>query len=94
MTIPALFMIDTLGRRPLLLFTFPLMGVFFLIAGLSYIEKDCMIQTHMVRAFCYLFVASYSLGEGPVPLVITPCSEILRLGTNSLERSMLRKVSP
>ncbi|KAH8928516.1 hypothetical protein BT69DRAFT_1311411 [Atractiella rhizophila] len=53
---PAVWTIDTFGRRNLLLFTFPLMSIFLLLTGLGF------------RALgIYLFATVYSPGEGPVP---------------------------
>ncbi|KAI0447220.1 hypothetical protein F4803DRAFT_546436 [Xylaria telfairii] len=62
---PALFLIDTLGRRGLLLLTFPFLAIF----------QALMATTAWVNSFpgliisMYLFCVFYSLGEGPVPFV-------------------------
>ena len=45
------------------------MALSYLAAGLSYLEHNCGVQKTLIRAFCYIFVVWYSLGEGPVPLV-------------------------
>lgn len=65
---PAVWTIDTYGRRTLLLFTFPNMFWSLLISGL------CLLIPHTSRAhialvslFVFVFCASYSPGEGPVP---------------------------
>lgn len=66
---PALWTIDTFGRRSLLLFTFPQMTWTLLAAGLcTLISKDAgTVRTGLVALFVFLFAAFYSPGEGPVP---------------------------
>ncbi|KAL7942930.1 sugar transporter domain-containing protein [Trichoderma barbatum] len=70
---PAVWTIDTFGRRALLLFTFPNMFWTLLVAGLCYlIEPDVTNSTPRIAAvatFVYLFAAFYSPGEGPVPFM-------------------------
>ncbi|KAL6851776.1 sugar transporter domain-containing protein [Trichoderma novae-zelandiae] len=70
---PAVWTIDTFGRRALLLFTFPNMFWTLLAAGLCYlIEPDVVNSTPRIAAvatFVYLFAAFYSPGEGPVPFM-------------------------
>ena len=77
MAIPAAFLIDKVGRRLLLLTTFPLMGLFQLAIGLSFdaVRQDAdqpiiSNSRHIaIVVFAYLFCVTYSIGEGPVPLV-------------------------
>lgn len=65
---PAIWTIDTFGRRTLLLFTFPQMAWTLLAAGLCYlIPSDSKAHIGLVALFVYLFGAWYSPGEGPVP---------------------------
>lgn len=65
---PAVWTIDTFGRRGLLLFTFPNMFWTLLAAGMCYyIPKDDPAHLGMIAFFIYLFCAFYSPGEGPVP---------------------------
>lgn len=68
---PAIWTIDTFGRRSLLLFTFPQMTWTLLAAGLcTLISTDAgggTVRTALVALFVYLFAAFYSPGEGPVP---------------------------
>ncbi|GAO16223.1 hypothetical protein UVI_02000060 [Ustilaginoidea virens] len=65
---PAVWTIDTFGRRSLLLFTFPQMAWTLLAAGLcTLIPGTTGPHLAMVAAFVYLFAAFYSPGEGPVP---------------------------
>ncbi|KAJ9110818.1 hypothetical protein QFC22_006675 [Naganishia vaughanmartiniae] len=67
---PAIFTIDTYGRRSLLLFTFPIMAVFLLAAGLCFlipVETHKTAKVGLAALFIYLFAAAYSPGEGPVP---------------------------
>lgn len=66
--IPAIYTIDTFGRRNLLLTTFPLMGLCLLFTGFSfYIPEDSPARLACVATGIYLFMAVYSPGEGPVP---------------------------
>lgn len=67
--IPALYTIDTFGRRNLLLTTFPLMAIFLLVAGFSFLtpEENRHGRLAGVAVGIYLFAAVYSSGEGPVP---------------------------
>ncbi|KAF1847929.1 D-xylose-proton symporter [Cucurbitaria berberidis CBS 394.84] len=65
---PAVWTIDTFGRRGLLLFTFPNMFWTLLAAGMCYyIPKDSSAHLGLIAFFVYLFGAFYSPGEGPVP---------------------------
>ncbi|RPA80067.1 hypothetical protein BJ508DRAFT_327733 [Ascobolus immersus RN42] len=65
---PAIFTIDTYGRRTLLLFTFPQMAWTLLAAGFCfYIPKDSKAHLGMIAFFVFLFGVFYSPGEGPVP---------------------------
>ncbi|PGH00033.1 hypothetical protein GX51_06032 [Blastomyces parvus] len=71
--IPAIYTIDTFGRRNLLLVTFPLMGLFQLLTGFSFwiptdgSETMRRAHTGCVALGIYLFGIVYSPGEGPVP---------------------------
>lgn len=65
--IPAFLTIDKFGRRNLLLFSFPPMGVFLLIAGFGFLIHDRQGQLAMVTTGIYIFSAIYSSSEGPVP---------------------------
>ncbi|KAI9820607.1 MAG: hypothetical protein M1827_004976 [Pycnora praestabilis] len=67
--IPAIYTIDTFGRRNLLLTTFPLMSLFLFFTGFSFWIP---VSQHTARVACialgiYLFGIVYSPGEGPVP---------------------------
>lgn len=65
---PALWTIDTFGRRNLLLFTFPQMTWCLMAAALSStLPKSSMAHLALVALFIFLFAAFYSVGEGPVP---------------------------
>ncbi|KEY66417.1 hypothetical protein S7711_06160 [Stachybotrys chartarum IBT 7711] len=65
---PALWTIDTFGRRSLLLFTFPQMAWTLLAAALcTLIPGEGGAHLALVAFFVYLFAAFYSPGEGPVP---------------------------
>jgi len=65
---PAVWTIDTFGRRNLLLFTFPNMAWTLLAAGLCFIiPSDNSARIPLVALFIFIFAAFYSPGEGPVP---------------------------
>lgn len=65
---PAVWTIDTFGRRGLLLFTFPNMFWSLLAAGMCYfIPKSSKAHLGLVTLFIYIYDAFYSPGEGPVP---------------------------
>ena len=65
---PALWTIDTFGRRALLLFTFPNMCWSLLLAGMCYwIPASSRAHLGLVTFFIYVYDAFYSPGEGPVP---------------------------
>ncbi|KAH9908125.1 sugar transporter-domain-containing protein [Xylariomycetidae sp. FL2044] len=66
--IPAIYTIDTFGRRNLLLTTFPLMSIFLFFTGFSfYIPSESTAHIACIALGIYLFGVVYSPGEGPVP---------------------------
>ncbi|KEF60864.1 uncharacterized protein A1O9_02426 [Exophiala aquamarina CBS 119918] len=65
--IPAIYTIDTFGRRNLLLTTFPLMGMCLLWTGFSFWAPDGDLRLGLVASGIYMFMVIYSPGEGPVP---------------------------
>jgi sugar porter (SP) family MFS transporter len=66
--IPAVYTIDTFGRRNLLLTTFPLMSLCMFFTGFSFwIPADSTARIACVALGIYLFGIVYSPGEGPVP---------------------------
>ncbi|KAJ7596753.1 hypothetical protein C8J56DRAFT_1011398 [Mycena floridula] len=68
--IPAVYTIDTFGRRNLLLFTFPNMAWTLLASGLCFlIDEGSPARIPLIVTFIYIFAAFYSPGEGPVPFV-------------------------
>ncbi|KAJ7480835.1 hypothetical protein FB451DRAFT_1446910 [Mycena latifolia] len=65
---PAVWTIDTFGRRNLLLFTFPNMAWSLLAAGLCFLIPDnSHARIPLIALFIFIFAAFYSPGEGPVP---------------------------
>jgi sugar porter (SP) family MFS transporter len=65
---PAVWTIDTFGRRNLLLFTFPNMAWTLLAAGLCFIiPGGNSARIPLIALFIFIFAAFYSPGEGPVP---------------------------
>ncbi|MCJ1381775.1 hypothetical protein MMC17_004886 [Xylographa soralifera] len=68
--IPAIYTIDTFGRRNLLLTTFPLMSLFLFFTGFSFLIPEDTLHTARIACIAlgiYLFGVVYSPGEGPVP---------------------------
>jgi hypothetical protein len=66
--IPAIYTIDTFGRRNLLLVGFPLMAACLTFtAGAFTLSEDHSARLPMVMTGLYLFMAVYSPTEGPVP---------------------------
>ncbi|RDW82899.1 hypothetical protein BP5796_04390 [Coleophoma crateriformis] len=65
---PAVWTIDSWGRRALLLFTFPNMFWTLLAAGMCYfIPQSNKAHLGLVAFFIYIYDMFYSPGEGPVP---------------------------
>jgi len=70
--IPAVYTIDTFGRRNLLLTNFPLMALFLLLTGFSFfipLETHRTARVACIALAIYLFGIMYSPGEGPVPFM-------------------------
>jgi len=67
--LPAVYTIDTFGRRNLLLTTFPLMSLCLLFTGFSFWipEDNKSARVGCIALGIYLFGIVYSPGEGPVP---------------------------
>lgn len=65
--LPAVYTIDTFGRRNLLLTTFPLMCIFLLFTGFSFWIENQTARLACVALGIYLFGIAYSPGAGPVP---------------------------
>lgn len=70
---PAVWTIDTFGRRNLLLTTFPLMSIFLLMTGFAFWIPDSAQKARLavVTLGIYLFGMAYSPGEGPVPFTVS-----------------------
>jgi hypothetical protein len=66
---PAVWTIDTFGRRNLLLFTFPFMAIFQFIMVIAVSLPDGTPRRALAIVGMYLFGIAYSPGEGPVPFV-------------------------
>ncbi|KAF1927013.1 uncharacterized protein M421DRAFT_102106 [Didymella exigua CBS 183.55] len=67
--IPAIWTIDTFGRRNLLLFTFPFMALFQGIMVVAFAIENGVTRRVLTIIGMYLFGIAYSPGEGPVPFV-------------------------
>ena len=86
--IPALYTIDSWGRRTLLLFTLPQMAWALLAAGLCSLIQAKTAHVALVAFFVFIFTAFYSVGEGPVPF--TYSAEVFPLS----HRGKLSVISP
>jgi hypothetical protein len=61
MAAPAVYTIDTFGRRPLLLVTFPLMSLFLLMTGFAfYIPEESKARIAVVALGIYLHCTFFS----------------------------------
>jgi len=67
--IPAIYTIDTFGRRNLLLVGFPLMAICLFWTGFSFWIPESMANARLgsIAAGIFTFMAVYSPSEGPVP---------------------------
>lgn len=68
--IPTFYTIDSVGRRNLLLATFPLMSLSLLMAGFGFwISEDTSRDGRLacITIGIYLFAIFYNFGEGPIP---------------------------
>ena len=87
--LPAVYTIDTFGRRNLLLCTFPFLALFQLftsIGSLHRFQDHIATQTGLVLTGMYMFSVFYSPGEGPVPFVYS--AESMPLYVRDLGMSM------
>lgn len=65
---PAVWTMDTLGRRSLLLWTLPVMAALLFAAALTFrLPSGTPAQFGLLATLVYLFCAVYSPGMGPVP---------------------------
>nr|XP_018261237.1 uncharacterized protein I303_05673 [Kwoniella dejecticola CBS 10117]OBR83395.1 hypothetical protein I303_05673 [Kwoniella dejecticola CBS 10117] len=80
-TWPAIFTIDTFGRRTLNLFFFPLMAVSLLAAGEFYFSLLSRTAALTTR-FIYIYTIFYSIGEGPI--IFTYSAEVFPLAHREL----------
>ncbi|KAE8150826.1 galactose-proton symport [Aspergillus avenaceus] len=68
--LPAVWTMDTFGRRNLLLFTFPNMAWCLLGAGLSFLLPfESNARVPLIAFFIYMFTAFYGPGIGPIPSI-------------------------
>ncbi|ODV92609.1 hypothetical protein CANCADRAFT_1200 [Tortispora caseinolytica NRRL Y-17796] len=65
--LPAVYTIDTFGRRSLLLLTFPFLSLSLLFTGFSFWIPGEKARLACVALGVYIFTIFYSPGEGPVP---------------------------
>ncbi|EKJ71556.1 hypothetical protein FPSE_08297 [Fusarium pseudograminearum CS3096] len=64
--LPAIYYIDTLGRRKILLYTIPGMAIALMAAAVSYDQ----VTIEVVAFWIFFHTAFYSPGMGPVPFVL------------------------
>ncbi|KAK4048609.1 Bifunctional purine biosynthesis protein PurH [Microbotryomycetes sp. JL221] len=67
MTLPAVYLVDRVGRRSLLLFSLTTMSISSLVLAYSINHSKFLLAA----TFIVLFVATFSVGLGPVPFVLT-----------------------
>ncbi|KAL8953899.1 MAG: hypothetical protein Q9222_000273 [Ikaeria aurantiellina] len=68
--VPAIYTIDTFGRRNLLLTTYPFLSLFLFFTGFSFsipTETNNNARLACIALGIYLFGITYSPGQGPVP---------------------------
>ncbi|RMZ77923.1 hypothetical protein DV738_g4102, partial [Chaetothyriales sp. CBS 135597] len=83
---PAILLMDTLGRRSLLLLTLPMMALTMFAAGLSFmVPAENAAHFYLLASAIYLFTLEYSPGMGPVPN--TYCAEVFPLSHRELGMS-------
>jgi hypothetical protein len=77
--IPTYFMIDTRGRKWLLMVTIPFLAISLGVVSRCFDIPDAQssLKKGLTTPFTYLFTAVYSMGVGPVPF--TYCAEIFPL---------------
>ena len=84
---PAVWTMDTLGRRALLLLTLPFMALTMFAAGLTFnIPGENPAHLLLLAILVYLFCAEYSPGMGPVPN--TYSAEVFPLSHRELGMSL------
>lgn len=67
---PAVYTMDSFGRRNMLLSTFPLMAVCLAVAGCCFLIDDGNgARVPLIALFVYLFTALYGPGIGPIPSI-------------------------
>lgn len=67
---PAIYTMDSFGRRNMLLTTFPLMAVCLAISGCAFLLDDSnTARLPLIAAFSFLFGAFYGPGIGPIPSI-------------------------
>lgn len=85
--LPAVYTIDTFGRRNLLLCTYPFLAFFQLLTAMGFLlPTSSHSQTGLVLTGMYLFSIFYSPGQGPVPFVYS--AESMPLYVRDLGMSM------
>jgi hypothetical protein len=91
--LPTYFLIDTRGRKWLLMVTLPVLGCILAVVagGFSLSDNQNSVRTPVVAVFTYTFTAVYSFGVGPVPF--TYSAEIFPLEQRIVGMSMAVSVN-
>lgn len=84
--LPAVFTIDTFGRRSLALFTLPFLALWLLFTGFSFKIPGTTARTGCVALGIYLYAIFYSPGMGPVPF--TYSAEVFPLHVRDVGMSL------
>jgi len=85
--IPAVYTIDSFGRRNLLLATFPLLAGCLLLTGFSFLITDPKAHIGLIATGIYLFGVFYSPGAGPVPFTYAAEAYPLYVRTHGMSLS-------
>ena len=83
--LPAIWAMDSFGRRRLLLWTLPVMAAVMMFAGLTFRMPEGKTQLWVLAGLIYLFCALYSPGMGPVPSAYS--AEVFPLGVREVGMS-------
>lgn len=78
LTVPGLFLVETIGRRKILLFGAIVMTIANLLIGIVGVTTDSVIANKVMIALVCLFIAAFAATWGPVVWVVT--GEIFSLG--------------
>jgi sugar porter (SP) family MFS transporter len=84
--LPAVFTIDTFGRRSLVLFCYPFLAFFLLLTGFAFYIPQKEARIGVIMFGIYMYTVFYSPGMGPVPF--TYSAEVFPLHVRDLGMSL------